>query len=162
MKEICYVNLTNGIEAIPKLPLGYRFIRIQSTLCEQKCWDQVVRDLDYDFLMQLAFGNHCLIYDYSARKNISRALFQGLEFIKYVLNRRWFKNDPRAYVKNMDVTPYFAQEYKKLSKTAKRKIDYFKKFLQTDKINVEGFCEHTNNDGNFSFYSSILQARKNT
>jgi hypothetical protein len=31
-----YLNLTNGIEAISQIEGDYRFIRIQSTVCEQK------------------------------------------------------------------------------------------------------------------------------
>lgn len=46
-----YVNLTNGIEAISQLNLSdYSFIRIQSTICEQKLWDRLIQDLDYDSL----------------------------------------------------------------------------------------------------------------
>lgn len=45
-----YINLTNGVEAIPMLKFwneDYRFIRIQSTICEQKNWDRLIQDLDY-------------------------------------------------------------------------------------------------------------------
>lgn len=39
--RINYINLTNGIELLPKLQGDYRFIRIQSSICEQKIevWD---------------------------------------------------------------------------------------------------------------------------
>lgn len=58
-----YINLTNGVEAIPMLEFwneDYRFIRIQSTICEQKNWDRLIQDLDYDFLMNLALGHKCI------------------------------------------------------------------------------------------------------
>lgn len=80
-----YVNLTNGIEAISQLNLSdYSFIRIQSTICEQKLWDRLIQDLDYDFLMNVALGNKCVVYDYGANKPIPRAIYQGLEFINRV------------------------------------------------------------------------------
>jgi len=160
MKEICYINLTNGIEAAPKLPLGYHFIRIQSTLCERKCWSKLLLDLDYDFLMNLALGNQCVVFDYSPKKKISRAIYQGLVFVKYVLERRWFKKTSKAWVKDLNVTAYFDQEYEKLSKAAKAKIDYFRKFLQTDELRVEGICARTEHDNDFSFYYGVLSEQK--
>lgn len=161
MKEIYYINLTNGIEAIKKHPpYNYRFIRIQSTLCERKCWDKLILDLDYDFLMNLALGNRCIIFDYSANKQMTRAIYQGLEFIKYVLARRWFKKAHQPFVKGMNVTEYFRQEYKKLSKATKAKVDYFRKFLHTDILRVEGICARTAHDNDFSFYYGILAEQK--
>ena len=94
-----YINLTNGVEAIPKLQGDYRFIRIQSTVCEQKLWDRLIQDLDYDFLMNLALGHKCIVYDFGARKPIPRAVYQGLEFIKYVLHRRWLNKE---YITNVN------------------------------------------------------------
>ena len=72
-----YINLTNGVEAISTLQGDYRFIRIQSTVCEQKLWDRLIQDLDYDFLMNLALGHKCIVYDFGARKPIPRAVYQG-------------------------------------------------------------------------------------
>lgn len=71
MKKINYINLTNGIEVIPMLDYlneDYRFIRIQSSILERKQWDKFIQDLDYDFLMNLALGNFCYVYDYGANK----------------------------------------------------------------------------------------------
>ena len=154
-------KVTNGIEALRFLSSDYRFIRIQSTLCERKCWDKLLKDLDYDFLMHLALGTSCVIFDYSPRKKQTRAIYQGLEFIKYVLTRRWLRKTPKAFVKGLNVTAYFEQEYDKLSKTTKAKIDYFRKFLQTDELKVEGICAKTTHDGDFSFYyKELRQAKK--
>jgi len=162
-REIFYVNLTNGIEAIQNLPFGYHFIRIQSTLCERHRWDKLIKDLDYDFLMNLALGNTCIIFDYSAKKQTTRAIYQGLEFIKYVLSRRWFRKEEKAWVKGINVTTYFEQEYGKLSKDAKAKVDYFRKFLHTDELRVEGICAQTEHDNDFSFYyEELTRAKKNT
>ena len=102
-----YINLTNGIEDIPFLSSFYSFIRIQSTWCEQKEWDKILQDLDYGFLMDLAIGNKCIVIDRSKR-GTSRAIFQGLEFIKYALNKVWFNEDAvELWVRNCNVIKYF-------------------------------------------------------
>lgn len=77
----------------------YRSIRIQSTICEQKNWDRLIQDLDYDFLMNLALGHKCVVYDFGAKKPIPRAVYQGLEFVKYVLNSRWLDQE---YITNVN------------------------------------------------------------
>ena len=61
-----FINLTNGIEAIPFLD-NYEFVRIPSTYCEAKAWDKLMLSLDSNFLMNLAVGNTCIIYDYSQK-----------------------------------------------------------------------------------------------
>lgn len=91
--RINYINLTNGIEVLPVLTDEFRFIRIQSTACEQKLWDRIIQDLDYDFLLNAAMDNECVIYDYGAKKPIPRAIYQGVEFIKYVLHKHWLNKD---------------------------------------------------------------------
>ena len=84
-----YLNLTNGLEYLDEID-EYKLVRIQSTICEQKNWNKLIQDLDYNFLFDLAQGNTVEIYDTSSNKKISRALYQGVEFIRYVLLRRIF------------------------------------------------------------------------
>lgn len=163
-----YINLTNGIEAIPTIPLneGYRFIRIQSTLCEQKNWDRIIQELDYDFLMNLALGNKCVVYDFGARKYIPRAIYQGLLFIKYVLYKRWIGVDYKAILKRSDnkeginCTRYFEQCYNKLDDRTLRKLDYFKPFLMTEDIKLNYCSSATIHDGDKEFYRNILIKRR--
>jgi len=54
-----YINLTNGIEAVPRLQrlgLPHSFLRLPSTRCEQQQFEALVNDLDADLLMRLALG----------------------------------------------------------------------------------------------------------
>ena len=51
-----FINLTNGIEALPTVDGDVSFIRIQSTACEQKRWDFLIQDLDNNFYTWLALG----------------------------------------------------------------------------------------------------------
>lgn len=158
--DIKYLNLTNGLEYANEIK-DYKVVRIQSTICEAKNWDKLIQDLDYNFLLDLAQGNKIEIYDTSSRKKVSRALFQGVEFIKYAINRRWFNNESiKAIVKGQDVTPYFKKEYNKLNKNTKKKLDYIKKFLNTDHISIETNCKNTIYDGKYDYYKNLLKEKK--
>lgn len=162
-----YLNLTNGIEAIPMLKFwkeDYRFIRIQSTVCEQKLWDRLIQDLDYDFLMNLALGHKCVVYDFGARKPIPRAVYQGLEFVKYVLNRRWLDKE---YITNVNrsknkerrnnCNDYFTKCYGQLEDRTKKKLDYFLPYINTDTIDLECITDCTKHDGDKGYYREVLR-----
>lgn len=155
MKVEKYLNLTNGLEYLKEIK-EYKVIRIQSTLCEAKCWDKLINDLDYNFLLDLAQGNTVKIYDTSSKKNMSRALYQGVEFIKYVLNKRWFNKEEKTFVNGHNVTSYFRQEYCKLSQNTKKKLDYIKKFLITDQIHIKTYCKKSLYDGKYEYFRELL------
>lgn len=144
MKEICmntdetinfqsvkYVNLTNGLKAIDVYGLSeYRFIRIQSTWCEQKKWEDILFTISDDFLMHLAQGGyHITIYDASGSNrpdNLSRAQWQGIEWIVYATDFRW-RLIKRKCKKGMHKA--FGKAYDKLSRRCRRRLDYFMKYL---------------------------------
>lgn len=151
-----FVNLTNGIEAIPDISYEYSFIRIQSTACEQKRWDFLLQDLDYTFLMSLALGHTCVVYDYGARKNVPRAIYQGLEFIYFALNRRWLGKDIIPVVRGKNVYQYFDECYRELTDRTLKKLDYFRKFLLTDEIRLVVKTAATEHDGDYRWYRDVL------
>lgn len=160
--RIDYINLTNGIESLPMNPDGFRFIRIQSTMCEQKNWDRLIQDLDYDFLLNAAIGNECAVYDYGARKPISRAVYQGIEFIKYALHKRWLNeeyltdcNRNNAEHIRKDCNSYFESCYRNLGDRTKKKLDYFKPYV-VGEINIVTVTDATIHDGDKQFYRNIL------
>ena len=91
-----YLNLTNGIEFLDKFNArveDIKFVRIQSCACERHLWDKLINDLDYNFLLDLALGYEVVVWDTSARKRESRAMYQGLKLIEYVLNKIWFDKE---------------------------------------------------------------------
>jgi hypothetical protein len=152
-----YINLTNGIECINIYKLKeYSFIRIQSTACEQKRWEFILQDLDNDFLMNLALGNECVIYDCSCR-GTSRAIWQGLEWIKYILNRVWFNEIINTSVRGNNCSIYFEECYQLLNRKTLKKLKYYKKFLNTKKLNLYHICLKTNCDGNYGYYLRLLK-----
>ena len=73
-----YINLTNGIKWINHLSKVDGFVRIQSTWCEQKLWWRIIQDLGYNFLIDVATGNDVTVFDASAKKKSSRAIFQNI------------------------------------------------------------------------------------
>ena len=148
-----YLNLTNGIEALENYYFSeLNFIRIQSTKLEQGLYEDVTMELDYDFLMHLALGYEIVVYDFSKKKT-SRAMWQGIEWIKYLLNKVWFDREITC-PKGMHI--HFEEQYQKLSKKARKKIKYFCKFLKTDHLDIKAVCEKTMMDGNYCHYSSVL------
>lgn len=85
---VLYVNLTNGLEAIPHLTclgLPYQLTRIQSTYCEQQKFEELIIEADPGLLMALAMGSTCLVWDFGSRnkkRGVPRALWYGLEFLR--------------------------------------------------------------------------------
>ena len=155
-----YINLTSGLEFLDKIP-DAKFIRIQSTLCEQKQWSRIIEDLDYDFLINLAQGKTIMVYDTTAKKKIPRALYQGVEFIRYALERRWFDNvNVEAFVKEQNVTQYFASQYALLTERAKKKLDYVKKFLNTDKVYLYSVYAKSYHDGDYEYYRKLIKGKR--
>lgn len=153
-----YINLTNGIEFIPELnqDSSLKVVRIQSTACEQKRWDFILQDLDYTFLLDLALGNTVTVVDYGANKPVPRACYQGLEWVRYALNKCWFGKEEKAVVRGCDSTNYFRECYAKLDKRTLKKLEYFKKFLMTNEIHLEYRTKSTDRDGDYNYYKVIL------
>jgi len=160
-KSSIFINLSTGIEFLPAIPpdKNIHFIRIQSTWCEQKRWNDIIADLDYTFLMHLALGYKCIVYDCSRRK-MSRALWQGIPWIKYVLDRMWFGRNSKAKVKNWDVTNYFDNQFQTLTERTKTKVKYFKKFLLTDRIDIEIYGKVSQYDGKYDELKEILRKER--
>ena len=158
MKKI-FLNLTNGIEAIEKYNLDVKdinYIRIQSTHCEKPDFERILFELDHNFLMWLALGYECVVYDFGAKSETSKAVYHGLEWVRYVLNRRWFNLKTIPLVRTKNVSSSFERYYSQLSRTIKRKIDYYKKFLMTNELKLSSVTSATNNDNKPDFYLNVL------
>ena len=145
-----FVNLTNGLEAVPTLlALGIRdftLIRLTSTACEQKRHADFLNEVDASLLAALSAGRVALVWDTSSRERggrgereegdddddkewkeallsdngggvsgdgergesvsraggglrVPRALFWGLEFLRYACESRWNDADAAATTK---------------------------------------------------------------
>ena len=155
--KLIFINLTNGLELLPGISGEIEFIRIQSSLCEAKNWSQIIEDLDYNFLINLAQGKECLILDCSQRGGESRAIWQGVQWIRYAVNRAWFDIRTESWTRSHNSTEYFKKEYEKLSKRAKRKLRYIKKFLNCFFIKLYAYGGWTEHDGDYEYFRKILK-----
>lgn len=161
IQSIYYLNLTNGIEFVNKFD-NAKLIRIQSSALESSCFDKVIYELDYQFLMDLAQGHIITVVDASSKHEKSRSIWQGLPWIEYVLNRRWFNINPQKVkiyrkIKSNNVKIHFEHEYKKLSKLTKLKLDYVKNFLNPNlhRVYLKGLCFRSK-DLETSYYRKFL------
>lgn len=140
-----FINLTNGIEALPDMsslvPASeLRFIRIQSSHCESCAYDKLLNSLDNELLFSLACGRDCYVYDFASRNKshgIPRALFMGLEFVKWSVSYLWFTDDSdalpeKAFVRGKNTVPFWRDQVLpyKISKDTKKKVRYFAAFAK--------------------------------
>lgn len=149
-----FINLTNGLQAIEEHgldPRDVRFIRIQSTWCEQKRWEDILMALSDDFLMQAALGHECVVYDYGAGKPVPRAVWQGLEWVKFVLRRRWHDEPYMPEGRAGPLWTYFGGEYYRLADRTKTRLDYFRKFVDGP-LRIRAVTSATELDGKTEEY----------
>ena len=164
-----FVNLKNGIEAVPALRdhlgLEFDFLRIQSTMCEAGDMEKVVGELDANFLIAAALGYSCVVYDYGSRdkkRGAPRALWYGLEFVRYALNVEWFGEPDRVPVlRGKNVGHDFSRKLRGFSKSAKKKLRYYRKFLTDDvkargAVRLVGMYKRTRHDDDDGFYKELV------
>lgn len=159
-KTKIFLNLTNGIEALERYNLNLdevSFIRIQSCHCERSKFVEILQELDYNFLLHLALGYRCVVYDFGANSLTSKALYIGLTWVKYALSRRWFDRILPVEIKGWDLSNRFDMFYRRIDYKTKRKLDYFKKFLFTDDIYIETVSDATANDNKQDYFCKILE-----
>jgi hypothetical protein len=153
MSRVHYVNLSSGIEWVPVLlaeGADVRYVRIQSTWCEQKRWGDILLQLGDDFLMNLALGRRCVVYD-ASKSPPSRALWQGVPWVRFALTARWFGRVEPVLMRNgIECSGYFGECLVGLDRKVKRKVDYFRKFLDTDGVRLWTKCMQTENDGRYA------------
>lgn len=162
----CYhfVNLTNGLEAFPKIGkigLTPAFVRITSTSLEQQQFQRLLDGLDANVLMHLALGHCCLMYDYGSRnkkRGASRAIWYGIEFIRFALRMIWTGTTIPAYLRGCNVGPEFEIHVRSMDKSTRKRIRYYKQFIPPHLLQ-EGFVPQlygmyasTQHDGDDLYY----------
>jgi hypothetical protein len=150
---INYINLSSGLIWLdePTGPINnINYVRIQSTTCEQKRWSEIIEDLSEDFFVHLALGHTCVVWDGSAKKDVSRALYQGLPWILYACELNWYGQAKIPVVRGNNVNSYFFQCYQKLSNRAKKKLTYLKKYVNVPTLNYGWKCKRSDLDGKYS------------
>jgi hypothetical protein len=161
-----FCNLSNGIEAVASLihKCGVpgdeiRFVRIQSSHCEAKDYAGVLSNLDHDFLLHLALGYQCRVYDFGSRAKrwpshgldlmVPSAIWWGLEITRYALTKLWHLSDggERLVLHGHDATELVEQVIQTLPKPVSRKLRYYRNFVSTDTLRLDGIFAQTDLDG---------------
>lgn len=141
-----FVNLTNGLEWTNEL-LEYEYIRIESTAIERKEWNRIFRDLDANFLMNLAMGVECHVYDCGAGREMSKTIRIALPMIISRMSRMWIYGE--------DIPALSKEE-----RDVKRKLGYFRRYLNTDRLKLIGHSKSTYHDGNKLYYRNLVNCSR--
>lgn len=140
MKAVHYINLTRGTMC-PHNPVNLphaRYVRLQSTWCEQKLWEQVLWTTDADLFFNLAIGNRCVVHDASERDRETRACWQGLAWIRYACERSWgLPASPPVMRNGHNASAYFGFIYEKMSANTRNYLRYFRQYHQDTPILLE-------------------------
>lgn len=155
-----FLNLTTGLEWIPILDLDlfHGFVRLQSSHLENKQFERFLQEFDNNVLMLLALGKTVFIWDCTSRKlkgEDSRACWQGISWINYVLDRAWF-NHEGIYAFGMHIC--FREKYAHLSRPTLKRLKYYRRFLQTNEIHLGYECKVSDHDGDNDYYGRLVHA----
>lgn len=167
-----YVNESNGVQALPmlsELEIPARFCHIRSTHFERKQSSDALLELPDDMLLSAAFGEWILVIDYGARKDRSRAVWQGVPYVSYVLNRFWLGISPdkvlvfpRSNAKPFpqDVTRVFDEWYGKVGAKQHSKLMPFadiarERLSRIGSVHIEGASAATVHDNDKMYYAKL-------
>ena len=172
-----YLNLTDGIEAGSVLldlgidPLRIRFSSVCSSYFERKSLDGAIGRLGADFLMELALGSACCLVDFGTKRELSRAVYQGVPFVKYCLERNWFDISPHSVfitprsssAEEHDVADLYGRWYHGLDRSTKGFLRRFKKYARnrsdgSKDVRLFGVSTSTSNDGHPDYYISLARS----
>lgn len=174
-----FINLTNGLEALPLLLQNgvsmneISYIRIQSTHCESRNYFAILENLDNNLLMSLALGQYCVLYDFGSRgtgalipdddvrSGIPRAWWLGTEWIRHVLSDVWNLEDKDAQFRNVrgyNSKVIFDEQLELMPKALRRRLKYFRPYLQTKKLYMFPLYSKTDKDGEKDFYAQTLKS----
>ncbi len=170
-----YLNLTNGLEATPRLvehvpPSHISFVRWQSSHCEASRPDLLLRDLPTAMLLQLAQGRCVLVYDFGSRnkkRGVPRALWMGLEFVKWALGRVWFgraawseKTNGSVWVRGANVQQAWEDIWRRMDPQLMKKLKYYRRYLREDMrpdIQLYGVYADTTHDSDAGYYLEMAR-----
>ena len=142
-------NVTNGIELMDRVMNRLKaeppdhvwstaFCRIQSSLLEQNCYDQVLDQVDANIMMHLAMGHPVFVYDVGSRsklQKIPRSIWYGIPWIAFAISYLWFGADSpllpeRVMLRGQNVSNAWRRECSHLSKRTKKRIRYYRAYAQ--------------------------------
>ena len=176
-----FVNLKNGIEALPVLREHFpedapiHFLRVQSTLCERGDMEKIMLELDANLLLKLATDTPCVIYDYGSRSEdtgLPRSFWYGMEAMMYFLRYEWgfdgYGDDRdddgnitkrEVVLRGKKCTKEIERKRTFFSKSLKKKLRYYRQFIpetHSKELRMIGAYKLTTNDGDREYYKKTL------
>lgn len=133
-----YLNLSRGL-LVNHLPDGssVNMIRIQSTWCEQKMWARIIDTLPPDFWISMAVGDCLVVHDVSERPRQTRAVWQGLSWIRYAVGRAWgLPEQPELSRSGMTVNKHWDHVYRNLPGSVKNVLKYYGNFFKGQRLPI--------------------------
>lgn len=125
---IHFYNLTNGLACLGEGTSrdSPRFMRIQSTHCEQKRWADVIYGAGPDFLWHLAHDAEIVVHDESEKPRTTRALWQGVEVIRVFAGFVWGRPClPELTRGGHNAADYYLAQARALDDRTRRWLAYF-------------------------------------
>lgn len=141
-----YINLTNGIEAIPDLPAGWEAVRVSSTSIEKRDWEGLFGDLDHGMLFRLSQGEECRLYDFGSGRPMSKTVRVGVPLIRNVLGQVWLGANAECGLSAF-VRDHLMMATTDSARNVKRKLLYYRRILKTSQIRLYGVSRQTAHDG---------------
>ncbi|HZO67899.1 MAG TPA: hypothetical protein VFB74_23110 [Kribbellaceae bacterium] len=123
-----FVNLTRGLLCGRDVESG-RYLRIQSTWCEQKRWGDIVLTASPDLLFHAAQGHACVVHDRSEKDRVTRAQWQGLSWLRYACSVAWYgKAEPEFSRGGHRVDDYWLACWRALPDRTRTYLDWYRRW----------------------------------
>jgi hypothetical protein len=156
VKDRHAINLSNGLVWLDRLQGDGgepdAFIRLQSTWCEQKLWDDILNQFDATLLFWLATGEKVTVYDATVKPlNPPRALWQGLAVVRAACRHAWGLEARDEFSPGgCNISGYLAEVVKSLDRRTIRRLRYFRRLCweHLDDVHLHGRHLCTDLDGN--------------
>lgn len=145
---IHFVNLTRGLYC-PHLaqhplldgrgmPMAVHYTRIQSTHCEQKNWPGVIYGAGPDLLVRIAQGDEIVVHDKSENDHETRAMWQGLKFIRRACETLWDLSplSPVFGRGGLPMEQFFDGAIARLDRPEANYLRYYRRFYLGGPLNV--------------------------
>lgn len=157
-----WINLTNGLKALEDYDLPtetIRYMRLPSTWCEQKRWNDILLvGLPDEFLLRAALGQSLVVFDYSSNGRCPRSLWQGIAWVQLSLQRRWLGVSCLVAGRMAMGQAYLEAQYRKLSRRVKARLDYYKRFVPANgRIDIRAVWGKTPLDGKYDEQVKMLR-----
>ncbi|KXZ46605.1 hypothetical protein GPECTOR_42g816 [Gonium pectorale] len=150
--------------ALNPAPCACSFVRIQSTACEQQNLEALMCELDAHLLVSLALGHCCLVYDLGSRgrDGTPRALWYGLEFVRYTLTKLWLRKPCPAVLRGKNVARTFEAHIRGFKQSTTRRLQYYAKYIPPglERLRLHGVFRPTLHDYDTAFYVALLHQRQ--